>query len=77
MNAQALLGLVALVPATFNISPQAATNMVTVLVCSGSSQIRVIDLPIGAPALPGAKGPGCCAKGCHTGGSRKRGVLPG
>jgi len=53
----ALLGLIALVPAA-----------VGAALCGGGS----VALSVGRHEVPGAPQPGCCAKGCHTGRSRRK-----
>ncbi len=68
MNLITRFGLLALVPAAFNVSSAAA---LTVPVCTGDGQVRSMTLPLDGPQLPGGDGAMCCAKGCHAG-SRKR-----
>ena len=68
---RALFGLVALVPAAFNVGP-AAAHGVAVPLCTGDGVARVVTMPVPSQNLPGGDQPGCCAKGCHTG-SRKKG----
>lgn len=62
-----LFSLLAMVPAM--VGPlQASARSVAVALCSGG----MANVPIGAPVLPGSDLTLCCAKGCHTGSSRKR-----
>ena len=68
----AAVALAALVPAAFNPAPAAAAGSITVPLCDGTLGATV-TIPL-RPGLPPARdGKGCCAKGCHTGSSRKRG----
>lgn len=68
-----LFALAALVPAALNATPAAGTQRsLLVPVCNGSGAVHMVRVPLGDPALPGSSGEGCCAKACHTGGSRKR-----
>lgn len=70
----ALFGLVALFPAAVGAAPHAAGGQnVAVLLCAGDGIVRSISRPLGHGEVPGAEQPGCCAKGCHNGGARKRG----
>lgn len=67
MVLRALFGLAALIPAAFAPAPASARGM-TMLICSGDGVVRSIELP-----LPGKSDPApCCAKACHSGGSRKK-----
>jgi hypothetical protein len=68
-----VLGLVALVPAAVGAAPAHQDGHLTVALCDGSGAARTVSVPLGHPDIPGAEQPGCCAKGCHTGGGRKRG----
>ena len=80
---RALFGILALVPAAFNVSP-AAVHGLAVPLCTGDGAARTVTVPMPVRDLPGGDQPGCCAKGCHTGrnggrdggrdgGSRKKG----
>lgn len=71
MNVRAFLGIVALVPAAFNIAPAAAAGGILVPICTGDGTVRNVTLPQPGEEIPGKEAPGCCAKGCHTG-SRKK-----
>jgi len=62
----ALLGLIALVPAAVGAAPVRAA--LSVPLCGGGS----VALSVGRHEVPGAPQPGCCAKGCHTGRSRRK-----
>lgn len=69
-----ILALVALVPAAVNPALAARPGMLAVPLCTGDGSVRTVSVPM-RPVLPGApeNGEGCCAKGCHSGSSRKRG----
>jgi hypothetical protein len=70
----ALFGMIALSPAAVGAAPHAADGRtVTVPLCSGDGIVRSMTMPLGHGDVPGAEQPGCCAKGCHNGGARKRG----
>ncbi len=74
MTRRFLLGLAALLPAALNAGPVAA-RAILVQLCSGSGEARLVAMPLGNGApQPGDGAAPCCAKGCHTGGSRKRGA---
>ena len=66
-----LFGLVAMIPATLNAAPAAGATM-AVPVCTGDGLVHVVRVPVGQPDGPGQGQTGCCVKGCHAGGSRKR-----
>ncbi|NBC37473.1 hypothetical protein GTZ99_13035 [Novosphingobium sp. FSY-8] len=72
MRGISLFGLLAMMPAAFNVAPAAARGALTVALCTGDGVARTVQVPSGAQDIPGARVPGCCAKGCHTGQSRKR-----
>jgi hypothetical protein len=65
MRAVILLGLLALLPAAVGAAP--AQRSMVVPICGGVLRV----LPLGHQDVPGAELPGCCAKGCHTGGRKK------
>jgi len=67
-----LFGLLALIPAALNASPAHASGLAVPL-CTGDGVARTISLPLGDQDIPGKQTPGCCVKGCHAGGERKRG----
>lgn len=70
MRAIVLLGLIALLPAAVGAAPEQGHRAVPV--CGGGARV----IPLGHQDVPGAQQPGCCAKGCQTGG-RKRGKRAG
>ena len=77
MKLVSLFGLIAMIPAALNASaPRSSAGAITVLLCRGNGVAETVTVPLrgGAP-LPGHgdDGGGCCAKGCHAAGSRKRG----
>jgi len=69
------IGLVAMLPAALNASPASAAgrSALAVPLCTGDGVARTISVPVGPQDIPGKQVPGCCVKGCHTGGERKRG----
>ena len=67
---RALFGIVAMIPAAFNVAPAAAHGMAVPL-CTGDGAARAVTVPVPSENLPGSDQPGCCVKGCHTG-SRKK-----
>lgn len=71
----ALFALFAMVPAAINPAPAAASarGSLVVPLCVGAEQGRSIAIPLVPAGPPARDGEGCCAKGCHTGSSRKRG----
>jgi hypothetical protein len=72
MKRSALFALLALVPAAVRAAVPLPAGALTVALCTGDGSARTITLPAG-PADPlRPAGEGCCAKGCHAGGSRKR-----
>jgi hypothetical protein len=77
MNPRAtLFALAALLPAALNTSPAAGAGRLLVPLCTGDGVVRQVSVPLGPIKLPGGDMPGCCAKGCHAGGSRKRPGCP-
>ena len=64
-------GILALLPAVFNISPASAHAVTMVPICTGDGVSRSIAIPASDRDIPGKQVPGCCAKACHTG-ERKR-----
>lgn len=70
MKMPALIGILALLPAAFNMSPANARGIVVPL-CSGDGVTRSVTLPAPGGELPGKDVPGCCAKACHTGQRKK------
>ena len=73
MKPTRLFALLALLPAALNASPAAARVGAAVLLCTGDGAVRTVNLPVGQQDIPGKQVPGCCVKGCHAGGERKRG----
>ncbi len=67
----AIFALVALLPAGVNAAAVPRSGVLAVLICTGDGSVRTASIPAG-PDAPGGGGVPCCAKGCHTGGSRKR-----
>ena len=66
------LGLIALLPAI--LSPATASaNMLQMQICGGDGQTRTLAIPLAPRVPPGEGDSPCCVKGCHAGGSRKRG----
>lgn len=73
MRLLAGFALMAMVPAALNIMPAHAATAMVVPICSGDGVARSILVPTGPAELPGKAVPGCCAKGCQAGESRKKG----
>lgn len=71
MRRRALFGLLALLPAALNYSAPAAAGGLLMPLCTGDGQVRLVEVP-GSPKTPANGEGGCCAKGCHSGSSRKR-----
>ena len=67
----AKFGILALVPAMLNLTVVTGGDMIAVQICTGDGQVHTVQVPIGGGSGEGTKGL-CCAKGCHTGGGRKR-----
>ncbi len=67
-----LFGIVAMVPAALNAAPASARSRLFAPLCTGDGLTRTISVPVGPQDIPGREQPGCCAKGCHAGGERKR-----
>ncbi|MDE2595424.1 MAG: hypothetical protein KGL44_00955 [Sphingomonadales bacterium] len=72
MRAISLFGIIALVPAALNVTPAAAAGLLTVPLCTGDGQVHMVNVPLNGNGIPGGDTNGCCAKGCHSGSSRKR-----
>lgn len=68
MRPAALFGLLALVPASLNAAVP-ASRAILAPTCAGAP--RAITVPL-RPGAPREESQPCCAKGCHTGSSRKR-----
>ncbi len=73
MRLVAIFGIVALLPAAMNTTPAMARGALAVPLCTGDGVARTISVPVAPSGLPGSEPPGCCTKGCHSGGARKRG----
>lgn len=68
-----VFALVALIPAALgSASAMAGGRSMLVPICTGDGQVRMAEVPLDDPKLPGSDPAGCCAKGCHAN-SRKRG----
>lgn len=68
-----IFGLVALIPATLAPESAAASQVLQISICTGtgSGPARTVDIPV--PRTPEKNGNSpCCAKACHSAGSRKR-----
>ena len=69
----AQFGIVALIPAMLNLTVVTGGQTIAVQICTGDGQVHTVQMPLegqgkGDPASKGL----CCAKGCHSGGQRKR-----
>jgi hypothetical protein len=69
MKFKTLFGFIALLPAAFGPITATANSLVAAL-CTGDGHSRSITIPLKS-GLPGSNDM-CCAKGCHSGSSRKR-----
>lgn len=67
----AQFGLVALIPAMLNLTVVSAGQTIAVRICTGDGLVHTVQMPIGDAGGSGGKVL-CCAKGCHSGSSRKR-----
>lgn len=72
MNRISTFGLVALIPAALNVSAAASAATLTMPLCTGDGQVRLVEVPLEQAPGPGKNQGPCCAKGCHAGGSRKK-----
>jgi hypothetical protein len=72
MMRQPLFALAALIPAAFNPASAALGRSMLTPICTGDGAVHMVRTPLDAPKLPGSDPMGCCAKGCHASGSRKR-----
>ena len=72
MKLTLLFGIFALVPAALNTTPASARGALSAPLCTGDGVARTITVPLGPSGLPNSDPPGCCVKGCHSGGARKR-----
>lgn len=66
-----LFGLIAMLPAAVGAAPLTGPDSQTILLCTGDGLNHSITIPFG-PKAPGKDQGPCCAKGCHSGQSRKR-----
>ncbi|MCB2079220.1 MAG: hypothetical protein KDE55_16185 [Novosphingobium sp.] len=67
-RALAPIAMLVLIPAmTGSLVASSAANA-SVVLCNGGS----VSIPMGPSSPPGGENAPCCAKGCHTGQSRKR-----
>lgn len=66
-----LFGLVAMVPATLN-AASVGGGSIAVPICTGDGLVHMVRVPVDQPGGQGQGQSGCCVKGCHAGGSRKR-----
>jgi hypothetical protein len=65
--------LAALLPAALNLSVPAPGAALTVPFCTGDGLVHMVQVPVKGRQAPGKEPSGlCCAKGCHSGSSRKR-----
>jgi len=65
--------LVALLPAALNLSVPAPGSTLLVPFCTGDGLIHMVQVPVDGQQVPGKDSSAtCCAKGCHSGSSRKR-----
>ncbi|MBV1691943.1 hypothetical protein KRR38_30825 [Novosphingobium sp. G106] len=69
MSWRTVFALLSLGPAALTATVPAAMA-VSAPTCAGGYRVAIIPFAPGAPAREGTQP--CCAKGCHTGGSRKR-----
>lgn len=75
MRRAALFALAAMIPAAFNPVPaRAGGGGLVVALCSGTETGLTVTIPLRPTLPPSQDGKGCCAKGCHSGSSRKRGT---
>lgn len=69
-------GLIALIPAMFNLTVASSGGMIAMQICTGDGVVHTVQMPLGGGGNDDGSAPGlCCAKGCHNGNSRKR--IPG
>ncbi len=72
----AQFGIIALIPAMFNLTVVTGGGTIAMQVCTGDGQVHTVQVPVGGSGGSGGQdGKGlCCAKGCHAGNSRKRAI---
>ncbi len=68
----AKFGIVALIPAMLNLTVVTGGETIAVQICTGDGQVHTVQVPAGGGSGDGGSQGLCCAKGCHTGGGRKR-----
>ncbi|MBP6363238.1 MAG: hypothetical protein KA233_05245 [Novosphingobium sp.] len=69
----AQFGLIALIPAMFNLTVASSGGSITMQICTGDGVVHTVQMPLGGSGEGDGNAPGlCCAKGCHNGNSRKR-----
>ncbi len=69
----AQFGIVALIPAMFNLTVVTSGETIAMQICTGDGQVHTVQVPVGGSGSGKGDGQGlCCAKGCHAGNSRKR-----
>lgn len=71
----AKFGIVALIPAMLNLTVVTGGETIAVQICTGDGQVHTVQVPVGGGSGDGSSQALCCAKGCHTGGGRKRAAL--
>lgn len=71
MRIQLPMSVLALAPAALNVSTAAPPSALIAPLCSGGAASVGIILPQAPLPVRGGE-QGCCIKGCHVGGSRKR-----
>jgi hypothetical protein len=72
MSRLALLALAALIPVALNPALAATGRSLLTPVWTGDGRVHLVRTPLDAPKLPGSDPAGCCVKGCHAPGARKR-----
>lgn len=65
------LAMIAFIPAMINPALLPAREGVMISLCA-SAEGASIEIPLGAPQLPGQNENLCCGKACHSSGERKR-----
>ncbi|WP_374526823.1 hypothetical protein [Novosphingobium sp.] len=65
--------MLSLLPAALNLAVPASGATLVMPFCTGDGLVRSVEVPVGGQKVPGNDSSGtCCAKGCHSGSSRKR-----
>ncbi|MGD9472285.1 MAG: hypothetical protein AB7G24_06710 [Novosphingobium sp.] len=65
------LAIIAFIPAMVNPALLPARDGIVVSLCGGPQRASV-EIPLGAPLLPGENERLCCGKACHSSAERKR-----